>query len=302
MKKDVTRASHLEKSSLVGKKRRQTEPRASARRLLEGFSHDFRTPLTVIREFAAIMREELGGPTTDKQQEYLATIIARTDDLSLAIDDLLDASALQAGTLALWRRAVPPSEIIDHVRAAVDSRLQARGVALETAVDDALPAAYCDVSKVVRVIVNLASRSLKQSPAGSRLCISATTRDGGRELVFKIAADSAGQPAVKSAASDKPSRRFGDAAMQSTADDFDLGTQLARELMRVNLGSVLSERHEGGPNVVSIVLPAAEPLSLFERYLEFVQATANESLTRAAPISLMLAEIDEGVEPKLLSA
>jgi hypothetical protein len=173
---------------------------------------------------------------------------------------------------------------------------------LETAVDDALPAAYCDVSKVVRVMVNLASRSLKQSPAGSRLRISATTGDGGRELVFKIAADSAGQPAAKPAASDKLSRRFGGAAVQAPADDFDLGTHLARELVRINLGSVLTERHEGGPNVVSIALPAAEPLSLFERYLEFVHASVNDSLTRPASISLVMAEIDEGAEAKLLSA
>lgn len=296
MEKDAARASHLDEPPHVGTVRRRTAPRTLARRVIEGFSHDFRTPLTVIREFAAIMHEGLGGPTTDQQRQYLATIMARADDLSLAVDDLLDSCALQAGTLVLWRRAVAPSEIIDRVRAAIDSRLQARGMALDVAVDDALPAVYCDANKIVRAIVNLALRALKHAPAGGRLRISATSHGRGRKVAFQIADASAGASAAMRQAPGKPNKRFGGAA------EFDLGAHIARELVRVNLGSVSAERQAAGPNAVSISLPAAEPLLLFERYLEFVEADASDARTRPASISLVMAEIDDGAEANLLSA
>jgi len=301
MEKDAARASHVEEPH-AGKIGRQTAPRPLAGRFIESFSHDFRTPLTVIREFAAIMREGLGGPTTDKQQEFLATIMARSDDLSLAVDDLLDASGLQAGTLVLWRRAVQPAEIIDRVRAAIDSRLQARGVDLETAVDDALPAVYCDANKIVRVIVNLTVRVLKHATAGGRFRISAASWDRRRQVAFKIADASDRASAAKRAAPGEPNQRFGDAAASSTANDFDLGLHIARELLRVNLGGVLAERQARGASEITIALPAAEPLPLFERYLDFVQSDASGSPRRPVSISLMMAEIDDGAEAKLLSA
>lgn len=302
MEKDATRASQKDEPQPAAEVGRRTAPRPLARRLVESFSHDFRTPLTVIREFAAIMRDGLGGPTTDKQREYLATIIARSDDLSLAVDDLLDASALQAGTLTLWRRAVTPSEIIDRARAAIDSRLQARGVALETAVDDALPAVYCDANKIVRAIVNLTVRALKHASAGGLLRISATSRERRREVAFLIADSSASASAAKRPASGKPNQRFPSTAATLAADDFDLSLYIARELVRINLGTVLAERQARGPSETTVALPAAEPLSLFEHYLEFVQANANDSPGRPASIALMMAEIDDGAEAKLLSA
>jgi hypothetical protein len=302
MQKDAARASHEDELSHAGTIGRHTTTPPLARRLVESFSHDVRTPLTVIREFAAIMGEGLGGPTTNKQREYLATIIARSDDLSLAIDDLLDASALQAGALALWRRAIPPSEIIDRVRTAIDSRLQARGVALKTAVDAALPAVYCDANKIVRAIVNLTVRVLKRATAGDRMLISATSRDRRREVAFQIADWSASASAAKRPASGKPNQRFHSTAATSAADDFDLSLYIARELVRVNLGSFLAERKGQRVSETTVALPAAEPLSLFGRYLEFVQANANDTPRSPASISLMMAEIDEGVEAKLLSA
>ncbi len=74
-----------------------------AQQFVENVSHEFRTPLTVIREFTSIIHDGLDGPVTTKQSEHLQKVLHRTDDLALMVDDMLDISKLEAGLLGVWR-------------------------------------------------------------------------------------------------------------------------------------------------------------------------------------------------------
>ena len=238
-----------------------TSPRPPARRLFarqlaDELSHAFRTPLIVIGQYAAILREGLSGPLTDKQAEYLDIITTRVDDLSLAVDDVLDANALEAGLLKLWRREVRPAEILDRVQGAIERRAEARHVAFETEVGEPLPDVYCDPDQFGRAFGNLAAVALKHASAGGQVRLSAN-RIAGNQLVSPAAplASPRGWP-------------FG----LSSAEE-PLGLSVGRELIRLDLGTMRVQRHDGNYCEFTLALPSAEPLPLFDRYLNFLWKT-----------------------------
>ena len=102
------------KVSLEKKNRRLSELYKTAHEFVDNVSHEFRTPLTVIKEFASIVRDGLAGDVTDEQREYLDIVNNRVDDLSIMVDDMLDISKLEAGILGVCRRLCRGDEIVAH--------------------------------------------------------------------------------------------------------------------------------------------------------------------------------------------
>ena len=62
-------------------------------------SHDLRTPVTVIKGFAAALESDLDGIGAEQRQQYLGTIRRHADHLGVIIDDLLTTSRLDAGVI-----------------------------------------------------------------------------------------------------------------------------------------------------------------------------------------------------------
>ncbi len=133
----------------------------TAQQFVENVSHEFRTPLTVIREFTSIIRDGLDGPVTAKQAEHLNKVLHRTDDLALMVDDMLDASKLGAGLLGVWRKKCQAGDLIENVAGLLRSRAASKRIKLSTEITPDLPLVFCDEEKARRVIMNLAVNAIK---------------------------------------------------------------------------------------------------------------------------------------------
>ncbi len=262
----------------------------TARQFVDNVSHDFRTPLTVIREFASIMDEGLGGPVTDQQREFLGIILLRVDDLALMVDDMLDVSKLEAGLLGLWRKAGQVADIVERTRVVLEQRSEAKGIRFEIAVPPTLPAVYCDFDKVGRVIVNLAVNAIKFTPKGGHVSLWAKAGAKVGEVEVGITDDGPGISQDKLALIFE---RFSQAGNQAEASvkGFGLGLNIARELVFLNLGAMRVESEPGQGSTFSFTLPTAEPQRLFERYLDGV-AARDDCVQGFSPLlSLLSAEI-----------
>ena len=64
--------------------------------LMANISHDLRTPLTMIKAYAEMIRD-LSGDIPEKREKHLQVIIDETDRLSSLVTDILDLSKLQSG-------------------------------------------------------------------------------------------------------------------------------------------------------------------------------------------------------------
>ena len=78
-------AKEIEKSDIIRKE------------LLSNISHDLRTPLTMIKAYAEMIRD-LSGNNPEKREKHLAVIIDETNRLSSLVNDILDLSRLESGS------------------------------------------------------------------------------------------------------------------------------------------------------------------------------------------------------------
>lgn len=82
--------------------------------LIANVSHDLRTPLTMIRSYAELIRD-ISGNNPLKRDEHLQVIIDESERLNTLVGDLLTVSRLQSGKLALDKKEFNLSECVESV-------------------------------------------------------------------------------------------------------------------------------------------------------------------------------------------
>lgn len=84
------------------------------RDLMANVSHDLKTPLTMIKAYAEMVRD-LTYDNKEKREENLNTIIEETDRLTLLVNDILDLSATESGNGTLKIEKIDLIELINQV-------------------------------------------------------------------------------------------------------------------------------------------------------------------------------------------
>ena len=84
------------------------------RDLLANVSHDLKTPLTMIKAYAEMVRD-ITYQNKEKREENLNTIIEETDRLTLLVNDILDLSAVQSNNTTLISENIDLVELINQV-------------------------------------------------------------------------------------------------------------------------------------------------------------------------------------------
>jgi signal transduction histidine kinase len=258
-----------------------------AQQFVENVSHEFRTPLTVIREFTSIIRDGLDGPVTPKQAEHLEKVIHRTDDLALMVDDMLDISKLEAGLLGVWRRPCRVDELIETVRSLVKGRADSKQISLAISAGADLPLVFCDEEKARRVIINLAVNAVKFTPAGGTVEIWAQGGKEGGDITIGVTDTGPGlSPENRSIIFER--FRQVDQGLRSSTKGFGLGLNIAKELVALNLGQINVQSEIGAGSTFSFTLPKFEPRVLLDRYIERIRAL----FVPDTQVSLFTASID----------
>jgi signal transduction histidine kinase len=149
--------------------------------LLSIVSHDLRNPLSAIIVGAALVRRTLPA---DAPAMGTVDIVARNASrMEAMIRDLLTASKLREGKLAVEPVPVPVSDVLADVADAFELVARNHGITLsvEPAPDVRVS---CDAPRVSQVLANLVGNALKFTPKGGAITISATPDDD--EVVFSV--------------------------------------------------------------------------------------------------------------------
>jgi two-component system sensor histidine kinase KdpD len=161
--------------------RREAE-RANALKLkfLAMISHELRTPLQSIKGFASTLLADDVTWEQDAQHEFISTINQEADKLTELIDQLLDLSLLEAGTLRIQLQECA----LDDIMAAAMPQLQALTSRHSLVVDvpASLPRVWADRARIAQVITNLVSNAVKYSPAQTAITVSARLEGGATEV------------------------------------------------------------------------------------------------------------------------
>ena len=130
-------------------------------------SHELKTPVALIKGYAGTLRREDADWDRETLFNGLSVIEEESDKLADLIDNLLDASRIQAGVLDLEISEVA----LGQLAAKVVSRLkpQTKGHRLVLALPDDLPAASGDPERLEAVFYNLLTNAIKYSPDGGEI-------------------------------------------------------------------------------------------------------------------------------------
>jgi signal transduction histidine kinase len=151
---------------------------------LATMSHELRTPLNAIIGFSELIATECLGPIGQpKYLEYVRDIATSGQLLLDLINDILDVSKIEAGQLEIERTESDAAALIRAACRLVRERCESHRIALLVEVDAAVPPLWADQRAIKQILFNLLSNSIKFTPVGGRITLSATAcLDGGIDL------------------------------------------------------------------------------------------------------------------------
>jgi signal transduction histidine kinase len=282
---DANKKLHEANRSLESKNKRLEKMCEMSQQFVDNVSHEFRTPLTVIREFASIVKDGIDGPVTETQQTRLGALINRTDDLANMIDDLLDTSQLESGLLRTCREEHKLQDVIQQVERMLRTRAQSKRINLHVSTASPEINIFCDDEKLRRVLINLTVNAIKFTPIGGQILISAEIADENCAVVT-VSDNGAGIP------SDDLKRifeRFQQVDCHhrlASCKGFGLGLSIARSLAMLNLGSLQVASEAGKGSQFSVTIPLAKTESIMNCYLDQrIAATQNSKEIRILEIT-----------------
>jgi signal transduction histidine kinase/CheY-like chemotaxis protein len=151
-------------------------------------AHELRTPLAILMGYASILAEEANGET----RERLDIVVRNAMRLRAIIDDMLNLRHLERGELLYNPETLRVGEVLQTVVADLLPLARDKGLIVEVAVRDNLPAVSADRQKLEAIIANLFSNAIKFTRPGGRIELSAERQNDS--IVLHVADTGVGIP------------------------------------------------------------------------------------------------------------
>ncbi|HLE14262.1 MAG TPA: ATP-binding protein [Anaerolineales bacterium] len=137
-------------------------------------SHELKTPVALIKGYVSTLRREDASWNREIVQDSLEVIEEEADRLTELIENLLDATRLQTGTLTLNRSDVNLEQTAERIVARFRTQVSRHTIRVDFAPN--FPVILGDEDRLEQVFYNLLSNSVKYSPAGGEISISGQVR------------------------------------------------------------------------------------------------------------------------------
>jgi len=213
-------------------------------------SHDFRSPLTLIRGYAEVLQ---GRAQDDETRRLLGVIVQQAQHLATLAADTLTMSSIDAGTLPLQFTRLRVEDVARRVGLARGDR-----VSIEVAPEALAFETTADVNRLEQVLQNLVDNALKYSPATAPVTVRlereddalrVSVRDEGRGIA----------PAEVPLLFQKFSRLPG--ARQDGISGTGLGLYICRSIVEGHGGRIWVESAPGRGSTFHVLLPPASDLA-----------------------------------------
>jgi two-component system, sensor histidine kinase len=255
---------------------------------LANMSHEIRTPFQGLLGMLQLLDTD-SLAAAQRRQLHTASDSAR--HLLAILNDLLDMAKLEAGTLAVGLEATDLRRLVQEVQHLMQSQAAAKGLALQTEIDAALPAwAELDGTRVRQVLYNLISNAIKFTERGG---VTLALQASGSEIVFAVIDTGMG---IDTATRERLFQRFqqGDDSRSRRFGGTGLGLEISRNLARLMGGDLTVQSDPGQGSRFELRLPL--------RAATAAVAAPRAALPTAARALRVLAAEDNAVNRDVLAA
>ena len=150
--------------------------------MLRSISHDFRTPLTGVMGLASTALENYNKMTDDDRKKYLQSIYEDADWLNELVENILQATRFEEGTVRLNIEEEAAEEIIGEAVAIVKKHADKYKISVNMPED--IVFIKVDGVLIRQVLVNLLNNSINYSPEGSEITVSVYCKDN--HVIFEV--------------------------------------------------------------------------------------------------------------------
>lgn len=144
--------------------------------LIANVSHDLRTPLTMVRSYAEMIRD-ISGDHPEKRVAHLQVIIDESERLSLLVNDLLEMSKMQSGTHDLYLSSFSLKDALDHTLQTYQVLCEREGYAFDVSYDRET-SVIGDRRLIEQVLSNLISNAVRYGGEKKKISIKLGEKDG----------------------------------------------------------------------------------------------------------------------------
>lgn len=218
-------------------------------------THELKTPLTSIKGFSSLLYSGNGGELNDIQKDYVNTIIDESNRLMLIIQQVLDATKLEADKVKLEYKEVDLKSIYDNSSIkGLEEVSRSKGLKFEWIVEYDVPNINADPNRLIQVFVNLIGNAIKFTEKGG---ITVTIKRKNKSYVECIVSDTG----IGISEEDKKSvfKKFYQAQKRTVVKQESAGTGLGlaitRDIVKLHGGRIIIESQPGAGSTFKVILP-----------------------------------------------
>lgn len=221
---------------------------------LAQMSHELRTPLNSIIGFSDIIRSEVfGSLQNDRYKEYINGVHFSGIHLLSLINDILELARLEAGKMELVEDVVDLASHVNDVHVQLRERAKAGEITLINGVPPTTPRLRGDPRRVYQMLLNLLSNSIKFTPKGGEVRVTAETGAEGF-LVVCVTDNGVGMDPKDIDRALEPFTQIGGSVMNAQ-EGSGLGLSIVKGLIEQHGGTIEIESAPRAGTRVKLLFP-----------------------------------------------
>jgi len=213
-------------------------------------SHELRTSMATIKGYVEILLMKSLGPITEEQRKGLEVILTNTDRLDQLIQDTVDVSHLESGTMKFIPEKTDIRRLIHTATGAIQNAAEDKQIQIMKEIDEDLPEMMIDQERIRQVLVNLLQNAINVSPEGSNISVKVNKeRD---DIVFEVQDFGQGIPKNKQ-------KKIFDILYQIDTGIEGLGFTIAQGVVLSHGGKIWVDSELGKGSTFRFTLPIVPP-------------------------------------------
>lgn len=244
---------------------------------LANVSHELRTPLNAIIGFSEIIKNEVMGALANEQyMAYIRDIHSSGVHLLSLINDILDFSKAEAGKLELQLSELDATKLIKNCMRLVGPRAEEAGVTLTTEIPKEHFIITGDAKKLKQVLLNLLSNSVKFTPQGGEVRVTAWQNVMDDSISIEVKDSGIGIAPKDISRAMSP---FGqvDSALSRKYEGTGLGLPLTKKFVEIMGGTFKIESELNVGTTITITIPLTPPKHVLTNASKIAVEDADDS-------------------------
>jgi len=268
------------------------------KKFLAMFSHELRSPLNSIIGFSDLLASQLEELPPSSVEEFMKNINASGKHLQLIINDILDLSKIESGTLDLHIASYPVSYFEESIRRVLSGSIQERQINLEFAFSPEFDEIVVDQTRFKQILINLVSNAIKFSDPGGTVRI--TSRREGNDIQFEVKDYGIGIKAADVPHLFKPFKQAAD-GKELNRKGIGLGLAITKKLIELHGGTIWIDSAWGEGSTVSFRIPLVIDVSTElgkqgEMLLEVLKRETKPLRDEERPLALVVEDSPQAAE------